>query len=92
MFTSSEVPWFPRNQGFCLSLRRLLGRGVFRQTLVSQEPLQLRGIWLRDTHPPQWWASQRHHPCLGNQPCPPWALKPQFAALYVNLVLRLGRC
>eukprot|EP00808_Paulinella_micropora_P024907 g73162.t1 len=59
-------------------LRRLLGRGVFRQeTLVSQESLHLSGIWLRDTSPvvgkpmtpPLPWKSALS-PCVLNQNFP----------------------
>eukprot|EP00808_Paulinella_micropora_P015569 g21619.t1 len=58
--------------------RRLLGRGVFRQTLVSQKPLHLSGIWLRDTSslvvgkpttPPLPWKSALP-PCVLNQNFP----------------------
>eukprot|EP00808_Paulinella_micropora_P016172 g61038.t1 len=53
----------------------LMGRRVFRRTLVSQEPLHLSGIWLRDksspvvgkpTTPPLPWKSALP-PCVLNK-------------------------
>eukprot|EP00808_Paulinella_micropora_P013391 g48098.t1 len=48
VFTSLEVPWFLRSHGFCLYLRRLLGRGVSKK----ETPFPLRSF--SGTAAPPW--------------------------------------